>query len=331
MALVGCLVLGSCVAGQIRGPKRAERGIIFDHDVHTAANIECAACHGFDPETPIGPSHELCGACHAIPEHAPTEAACGLCHTEPDYAVTPREARIDPERAFDHNPHLLAGIACDACHGHPDKNPLPGGWLKPMCLDCHDQVDPALNECSVCHERITKDTVPTMRQGARVLHDSKELWDYLHGRESNINPMYCAQCHTDDECAQCHRVEKPRSHTTAFIRRTHGLQAGWDRNRCSVCHEEDSCLQCHRDTKPRSHRGGFEPPRNGHCVECHYPIEETNCTVCHERIDHQSADISPHVIGIYPPDCGRCHPAGLPHRAPHPLNPTTRCSECHYP
>jgi hypothetical protein len=141
---------------------------------------------------------------------------------------------------------------------------------------------------------------------------------------------YCSLCHDEQEsCESCHTQNPPKDHTLAWRRKTHGLEATWDRASCAVCHEEDSCLKCHRNSTPSSHRAGWGSPLNRHCVNCHYPAEQSGCTVCHETIEHEDAMRSPHNLGIFPPNCNLCHPGGLPHQAPHLLNSTVHCVVCH--
>ena len=192
---------------------------------------------------------------------------------------------------------------------------------------------PALNDCATCHTTINKDTVPQFRNGQRIAHDAPDVWKKVHGQEAKIDKQFCATCHDANDkklsCNECHSKEAPADHTLAWRGRTHGLEAQWNRNRCATCHEEDSCVKCHRNTPPDSHRGGWGAPADRHCVNCHFPAQKNECTVCHETIDHEKAKPSPHAAGVYPPNCGTCHPGRIPYLAPHPLNSTTRCVTCH--
>jgi hypothetical protein len=325
-----CVFLGACVAfrAQIAGPP--DRGVRFNHALHAEQGIGCADCHDMStPETTI-PGHDVCSICHEIPEDEPTAETCGLCHTRPDYTVDSLISRFRDEIIWSHDPHLAADVDCTTCHAEPDKRVIPPGDTMAWCMDCHGTHSPQLNECSVCHRELREDVVPKFRGDTRIAHDSPQVWQKVHGREARINEKYCSICHdVQNDCETCHRITKPDSHTMSFVRKTHGLQATWDRNKCTVCHEEDSCLKCHQNTKPTSHRGGFDSPVNSHCVQCHYPPQSTSCTVCHESIEHRSARPSPHILGIYPPNCAQCHPGGLPLQAPHIMNSTVRCIVCH--
>ena len=334
MAVIGGLVLylGACVAWQSTqsGAKKQARGLIFRHDFHVEQGLECSDCHDTSAEGDMFPKHDLCSLCHEIPLEEPTVETCGHCHSEPDFAVVPREMILSDEVIFAHTPHIAAALDCTTCHPNPDEGTLATGPVMVNCMQCHEQSNVSLNACEVCHTELNLDTTPKFRAGERIPHDSPAVWALVHGRESMVDPQYCATCHDSQSfCVDCHRTTEPNDHTVTWRRSTHGLRAAWDRTKCAVCHEEDSCVKCHRDTKPRSHRAGFGSPRDNHCVQCHMPIAENNCAVCHESIEHREAPTSPHNIGLFPANCARCHPAGAPGRAPHANNFTARCADCH--
>ncbi len=332
--------VGACVAirAVVDSPKgAADRGLKFPHEPH-AKDVDCSTCHDFAAESKTIFNHDFCVLCHEIPEDAATQPptdpaareACALCHTRSDYSVDARPALLMADLKFDHKAHLDKEVACNVCHADLDSKHMPPAPLKNFCMDCHAETDSQLNECAVCHKEIRREVVPTSRHGVRLAHDSPEVWQTIHGREAQLDQAYCALCHDQVEhCDSCHQTVKPDSHTISWRSRTHGLQAQWDRRNCAVCHEEDSCLQCHQNTRPESHRGRFGGPVNLHCVQCHFPAQDNNCTVCHEQIDHERALPGPHVLGIYPPDCARCHPGGLPTKAPHFTNSSVRCVVCH--
>ncbi len=356
-----CGYLGACIGIATHEnqaeEKRAARGLLFPHPIHMEDGIACTDCHDFESEEPMALDHEMCGLCHEIPEEDPTQEACGFCHTTEDYSVAPKTPFLSAERRFDHMAHIRNEIECATCHENPDLAAYPEAPVMPFCMDCHAKQDirasldaqlashddstagnaqpgRSLNDCSVCHNELDVDTVPKFRDGVRIAHDAPGVWTRLHGREARFDPEYCATCHDagrseETSCVECHRVTKPASHTVSWNRKTHGLRASWDRQSCAVCHEEETCLQCHQFSEPASHRGSFGSPLNSHCVQCHFPAQQENCTVCHEAIDHRSARPSPHLRGVYPANCSLCHPGGVPTRAPHPLNGTARCIQCH--
>ncbi len=327
-ALLLCLAVACSTLTQQSGARR-DRGLRFPHEKHTE-DMACTDCHDMaDPEAVI-PDHDLCSTCHDIDTDNPAPEQCGLCHTREDYSLDARARALTDEVKFSHDPHAAAELECVACHEKPDERLLPDKPMKPFCMDCHAQKNPRLNACEVCHATWNKDVVPQYRSGSRIQHDAPQIWAHLHGKEARIDPAYCKLCHdTETSCEECHRTTPPRDHTVSWRRQGHGFHATIDRGKCVVCHEEDSCIECHENTQPSSHRGSWGHPMNGHCISCHYPPERTNCTVCHESVEHDGAMPSPHDFGLYPGACGLCHPGGVPYRAPHLLNSTVSCKTCH--
>lgn len=328
LAVLVSVLGGACAAYKAAPAAKEDRGIKFSHEIHK--DLGCTDCHSLEDSSATIPGHDVCSTCHEINMDEPSEEACAFCHSREGLEVLERKALLDEDIKFSHQAHEAKEVACAQCHANPDQAVLPAVALKPFCMDCHGKVSPALNECAVCHKETNRETVPQFRGETRIQHDAPAIWENVHGQESRVNPQYCALCHDQqNSCDACHQENPPDSHTVSFRRRTHGLQATWDRQRCAACHEEDSCRKCHENTAPRSHRGGWGGITNTHCVSCHFPPEETNCTVCHEEIEHEKALPSPHAVGLYPPRCGVCHPAGNPYRAPHLRNSTVRCGVCH--
>ncbi len=342
---VACTLLVACTTLRDIWRPKPNRGIGMNHAVHVEEGMECTDCHEFSPGERVAfAGHDTCSMCHEIPEDGVADASCVFCHTRDDHSVWPKRVVLTAESKFDHTVHISAEVACDQCHTDPDVGAFKTGDLMPICTSCHEERGAAFasiaksdvsaqdfgtNECAVCHRDIRLDTVPLRRQGARLAHDSAQVWESIHGAESVVDPRFCQRCHDEqDDCAACHRVNKPASHTPAWQRKMHGLQATWDRQSCSVCHEEDSCIRCHQNTQPRSHRGSFQGPQSTHCVQCHFP-PENNCTICHESIEHSSAPPSPHTGGGAPADCLLCHDV-VPGDAPHFTNITVgSCTVCH--
>ncbi len=329
MAVVLCILLGACVALRNHAPGNSDRGIKFPHPLHAEQGIGCADCHDLSSPDTVMPGHDMCSVCHDINMDEATEEMCGFCHTREDFSMDELKSVLTDEVIWSHDPHIAAEVECAACHTEPDARVIPAGDTMQWCMDCHGATDPKLNDCAVCHKELRIDVVPKYRGETRIAHDAPQVWEQIHGREARIDAEYCAVCHDkQDDCTTCHSVNKPKSHTMSFVRKTHGLEAAWDRAKCSACHEEDSCLKCHQNNKPTSHRGGFGSPLNTHCVQCHFE-ENNSCSVCHESIEHPSALPSPHTLGIYPANCALCHPGGLPLQAPHVMNSTVGCIVCH--
>lgn len=330
-----CATIGSCVTFPTKGKGgKPDRGFLYSHSKHYERALDdCSICHDVTEDgAPLmsQPAHDLCKVCHEIPDDPNDKKGCELCHVRPDFTVSPHKPFLSEEINYSHKLHLAKEIACLECHKDVDKGWQHGQSMMTFCMDCHAKTDAKLNECSVCHKEVRKDRVPQFLGGRRIAHDTPAMWERIHGRESRANQEGCKLCHDlKQSCDACHSKTPPDDHTLSWRRRTHGLRADWNRERCAACHEEDFCIRCHKNTTPSSHRAGWGHPLNRHCTTCHYPVTETNCTVCHQDIEHERAMPSPHNRGLIPPNCGLCHPMGLPHRAPHLMNSTAACVRCH--
>lgn len=332
VVLILSTYVGACMTINMVINKDADRGIKFNHKQHFEAGLEdCSDCHSTDGERPSFPDHELCGVCHEIDIDNIDPEACGVCHSSEALEIKPYSPILKAELKFKHEFHMTEELNCAVCHADPDTAVLPNKKLKPFCVDCHSTGAKMLTECQTCHSEISKTTRPSYRGETRIAHDEPKIWEHMHGREARFDPQYCTNCHElETYCDDCHRKNPPRTHTVSWRRKSHGLRATWDRDKCATCHEEDSCVRCHNNTQPSSHRqSNWDSFPQLHCVSCHYPAQRSNCTVCHESITHEKARPSIHRLGTYPRNCGRCHPGGRPHAAPHKLNSTVRCRECH--
>ncbi len=118
-------------------------------------------------------------------------------------------------------------------------------------------------------------------------------WEKKHGQAAKANDKECFTCHEERvECISCHEDTPPRSHTSSFVNRTHGIEARWNKTYCQTCHRQDYCDSCHENSFPLSHtRSGFgDPAASGfHCkTSCQLPTSNwkstpaQNCIVCHK-------------------------------------------------
>lgn len=174
--------------------------IAYSHQVHAGKlSIPCLYCHsGAEKSRRAGiPSASICMNCHRFvtaafgaikeeekiageqgremqavisPELALLYAAQGLdenLQPDPELVPTPiawkRVHSIPDFVAFDHRPHVAAGVACQSCHGPIEtmervrqESTLSMGW----CVQCHRDmtgrteagkpVNPPL-DCATCH------------------------------------------------------------------------------------------------------------------------------------------------------------------------------------
>jgi hypothetical protein len=201
--LVGVSLLSALAGYRLPGNNKGYRPvqpIEYSHRVHAGEMaIACLYCHsGAERSRSAGiPSANMCMNCHqyvtaslgALREEERSAKEAGR---EPRAVVSPElqvlydalgldeQMQPDPTRqqrpiewvrvhtlpdfvAFDHRPHVAAGVACQRCHGPIESMDrvrqfadLTMGW----CVDCHREssgtrlagrpVDPSL-DCVTCH------------------------------------------------------------------------------------------------------------------------------------------------------------------------------------
>jgi len=147
--------------------------IPFSHKHHAGKwEIECQYCHSGTDRSPSAgvPSVELCMGCHAqFPASYDELEGIQILkqHWEEKKPIEWVQIHRLPEYVqFPHNRHILAGLACEQCHGpvakmdklylYPDDSwwylvpvaKLEMGW----CLQCHRSNDhQASQDCMLCH------------------------------------------------------------------------------------------------------------------------------------------------------------------------------------
>jgi hypothetical protein len=146
-----------------------EQPIAFSHQLHAGASqIPCLYCHFNATRSRHAgiPPTSVCMNCHAMLSKRSREIeklleaaqqrrpiAWVTVHALPDFVY------------FNHARHLLAGVACTACHGPVEsmtrvrqEAPLTMGW----CLDCHRQ-------------RVAWQENPHGRENGRLVAGSRSL------------------------------------------------------------------------------------------------------------------------------------------------------------
>ena len=330
-AILMAVLLGACATFTSSHGTRQDRGLKSPHNKqHATEGMACTDCHTQDDKgEPVIPNHELCSTCHYFDTSKPDDK-CNFCHTRPEQKLDPLVKVLGGDNKFNHKAHIDKNVECVTCHPDPGKSILaPAADRMKWCMDCHTKNGYGKTDCSVCHSELSKTVRPKTYQGMRLPHDNPQMWETLHGRQSQRDPEFCNRCHDKEtSCEDCHRKNPPKSHDIAWRSRTHGMRAEWDRQKCAACHEEDFCVRCHQHTEPTSHKGGWGEPLNRHCINCHYPPSDNGCTACHQEIEHPKALASPHTVGIYG-SCWLCHPGSVPYRAPHIMNTSIKCLACH--
>ncbi len=293
----------TCHAG-VALPNHASVLIDFSHTKHmdpkartnarTGARSDCAFCHKASAAIP---SHTQCAACHSQAGIQPElstflrTAGCRGCHA-PEQMETGDTVRAPATAAYEHirfSHADHASAACTTCHsGMARSSSLVNASLPTMarCAGCHETVN-----CQKCHVagEFNRNTKPASHTEVFRLH---------HADASAVADAKCFACHQNivpsaaakDQCAECHLVMKPVSHTARWRDDIHGKYAALDRTECATCHAADYCSRCHNQL-PASHVPLPIFKNGGHanlavmnersCFTCH--TFQNTCSACHAQ------------------------------------------------
>jgi hypothetical protein len=212
---------------------------------------------------------------------------------------------------FSHIAHFKAKdefqIQCTTCHyAIPRSTGLSNLTLPRMldCVECHDtsKTMPAefrMSNCRTCHADMPGTSFAPASHTRNVKPDfHTEKFRIHHEQEASAPDAKCFVCHQNvspslaakNQCASCHQVMMPRSHTARWKDDIHGKWAAMDRTTCATCHVADYCSRCHNEL-PRSHvplaifKGGAHARLamldQRSCMTCH--TFENTCSECHTR------------------------------------------------
>ena len=155
-------------------PDRFSRGyapdqpIPFSHRLHAGTLlISCLYCHSSATRSRVAgvPAVETCMNCHRVTK-ADSPAIVRLARIYASGAALPwRRVHDLPDHvAFDHRPHVNAGIACQTCHGEVQTMDVLARRMSmrmSSCLGCHRDPHAALpagsaisrgaENCGACH------------------------------------------------------------------------------------------------------------------------------------------------------------------------------------
>ncbi|MFQ5906736.1 MAG: cytochrome c3 family protein [bacterium] len=266
-AVISVCVIAASLTWGIPGP--------FPHEKHEEVNVDCTACH---PE--VEKSNK------ASDNNLPSLESCEMCH-EPIPDVK-EWAPVQTELNFSHKKHLGKGVECKTCHNLlPEKAmSMPGMSL---CLLCH-RKEQKPEACVDCHSKL----------GSRELMPKSHTkqWPLAHGEDARQKEEYCANCHAQSLCQDCHQGDnvKPRPHRRNWVY-VHSIAARKGTLECSDCHDaanESRCVSCHKSPvgEPSSHRRGRWIARHGReaemnlaaCATCHFDMaEDALCKNCHKE------------------------------------------------
>jgi len=355
-----------------------KESLLFSHESHEFS-ADCLDCHSGvlkENASPF-PNISICLDCHRDLEEESDflkmQASLQTAGFQSQFTAVRSDIR------FNHPSHIKDHSTpdCLACHSEYIKNqahleegnpsaktflklpttanlPHPLKFNHRNCLDCHQKGVKAPVSCISCHLSDPFLSLSSHRLG----------WLEQHGRElrdlsRDEIQKECFLCHRENECLNCHKTEKPKSHKAAWRNTSHALAAAMDRTQCSICHQTDYCIRCHLQTSPASHSPGFREThctqchnsgqnqcsschksaahttapashttsfkRTTHCIGCHLPLEQntlpgsSNCVFCHQRATHFTANRRPRVIDRFGPN------TWAPHFAPN----DSQCMNCH--
>jgi|GEM_PF-1672928 hypothetical protein len=283
----------------------------FTHEVHEFA-ADCIDCHAGILEGSQNnsfPTKQDCLNCHSDMEEASFLDALNKYLNSRKFQSRYTSTRADIN--FKHPVHMKedSGLDCESCHQvyldqettlkNPSKrsapitrrlpttanNPHPLHFNHRNCLDCHQRGVKAPLKCISCHQVDPFKSLSSHRFG----------WLERHGAQLNEmtreeTRLECFLCHRENECINCHKGEKPKSHTGSWKLLGHALAVDMDRAQCSACHTPDYCVSCHLETPPRSHGPNY---KEQHCTQCHGTVgENPGCIACHKIAIHNVAPLS---------------------------------------
>ena len=292
-------------------PAPRPTNLTFDHVPHVAmfeamdsGDPNCQKCHaGADsqPFMQVGRANPArCVGCHGqgAPSHLAQES-CQPCH------ATLRDA---------------TALSVEAIRGFPKPPSHDASWILnhrtaatgTTCAVCHAQ-----QFCAACH--VNARSVQAIRdlpaddreaQVVRTLaftyphppsHDAAD-WTRRHGVVARAGVGECANCHAQESCVGCHRVQERVPAIAALPRRAAGgafgvnlaglrpadhlpgqllhhreMAAGGTAS-CATCHRPSYCTTCHAAAKaPPFHGANFV---QRHATQAY--AAEAECASCHQ-------------------------------------------------
>jgi mono/diheme cytochrome c family protein len=148
----------SAIAANFAPHPSVKQPIPFSHKLHVGFGLECTSCHA-NPKRSADmslPQADTCMTCHAAiaRDHPDIERLAEFAasnKTIPWERVYP----LTPGIAFDHGPHLRAGVQCATCHGavadQTAMSELTTLTSMATCISCHQALQ-AKMECVTCHK-----------------------------------------------------------------------------------------------------------------------------------------------------------------------------------
>ncbi len=293
-------------------------GIKIDHKAHSEVNAACTVCHNrvahkedFEPTLTDPKSgkksvkHDnfmemtACFRCHGLEKGAAAPGACSACHPK-DFDLKPPshdEKDFYPKGHAEMAAEMKAEAAAAAAGEHEEGAEGEAADEEQSFLG----PEAAYASHGEAAEPVAREEVKTLLEEQKQ-HGADEEANIGGSLPKVESVFYCATCHTDQFCTNCHGMEMP--HPAAFkepkdpkdatghpaISKDKKLAA-----KCVMCHGENEktafCDNCHHGTKAgdwkfdkkvpwttKQHpdavaKGGVEACTSCHavkfCVDCH--------------------------------------------------------------
>jgi hypothetical protein len=140
------------------GPQEWVQPIEFSHRVHAGDNqISCLYCHSAAARSTVAgvPPVSTCYECHRLVKLRNPEINKVFQHWENNQPIVWVRIHSLPQHVyFSHKRHVVAGLACQSCHGDvqaADRVSQVASLTMGWCVDCHKERAASL-ECSTCHK-----------------------------------------------------------------------------------------------------------------------------------------------------------------------------------
>jgi hypothetical protein len=257
------------------------RGIIIDHEIHEENAVHCTVCHNRTAHNENGIElvnvDPTTGEANHGHEDFMEMQACFRCHS--------------------HEPDAIAPGACEACHP-------PAFELKPenhLMVGFYEQGGESAGHAELAQEASAEVSVTTTVAEEEAVEEASHEEDVeeghegegvdLHALPSPAEINYCATCHSQQFCTDCHGLPMP--HPTGF-QEDHGVAGREAPEVCANCHAKggagtsgtEFCNSCHHPdgdpTQPWISQHYEVVARVGanECFDCHNP---TYCAECHVK------------------------------------------------
>jgi hypothetical protein len=164
IAIIGIigLVAAAILLSQQAALAAPRQPIDFSHQLHDEAGVQCLFCHTSPMRSDVAgiPSVERCAGCHQVIATERPEVQVLLGYWDRGQPIPWQRVSTMPDHVFfSHQPHVLAGLNCETCHGEVGQMTVARltvnmdmGW----CLDCHleqpEEKIARLADCLACHK-----------------------------------------------------------------------------------------------------------------------------------------------------------------------------------